>query len=412
LTPRVSRRSQRITVVAGGSIVRVLVLGGCGLQGRAVLHDLPKNPRVKEVIAADLKTDGVAGFTRHLNLDVIRFVRADVTDRSALMRLMAGGIDVVIDVLPAALTAAIAEAAVDAGVNAVNTMYSETLPDGLHERALRKGIAIMPEAGLDPGIDLVLSGYGAGQLDEVSALHSYCGGFPERAAAGNPLQYKISWTWNGVLLSYKRPARIIKDGAIVTIPAEDQHDARWIGTIDFPGVGPLELIPNGDAVSFAASLGLGRTLRDTTRCTMRWPGHAALWRPWIALKFLSDEPVKGLPFDLTPHQFMVKHLEPQLQYRDDERDIVAMRVVVEGRRDGRAMRITYDMLDTRDLQTGLFAMNRTTGFSVSVIGQMVGGGDISRKGLLTPLRDVPYRRFIDELSRRGITIGEKIEFIN
>ena len=67
---------------------------------------------------------------------------------------------------------------------------------------------------------------------------------------------------------------------------------------------------------------------------MRWPGHAALWRQLIALKLLSDDPVKGLPFGLTPHEFMVKHLEPQLQYREGERDIVAMRVIVAGRRGG------------------------------------------------------------------------------
>jgi len=389
--------------------MKVLVLGGCGLQGRAVLYDLSRSPGVEAVVAADLNVDVIAGFKRHLNLDLIRFVRADVTARGTLSRLMTGDVDVVIDVLPASLIGIVAEAAVDAGVSAVNTMYSETLPVGLHERALKKGIAIMPEAGLDPGIDLVLSGYGVSQMDEVHELHSYCGGFPEQTAIDNPLQYKISWTWNGVLLSYKRPARIMRDGTVIAIPAENQHDARWIGTIDFPGLGPLELIPNGDAVSFAESLGLAGTLLETSRCTMRWPGHAALWRQLTALKFLSDEPVMGLPFDLTPHQFMVKHLEPQLQYGNGERDIVAMRVIVAGRRGGRTVRITYDLVDRRDLESGLFAMNRTTGFSISIIGQMIGSGEIGAKGLLTPLRDVPYRRFIDEIARRGITIREAMD---
>jgi saccharopine dehydrogenase-like NADP-dependent oxidoreductase len=267
----------------------------------------------------------------------------------------------------------------------------------------------MPEAGLDPGIDLVLCGYGASQMDEVYELHSYCGGFPERTASDNPLNYKITWTWNGVLLSYKRPARIMRDGEIIDIPARDQHADQWIKTIDFPGVGQLELIPNGDAVSFADCLGLTRTLRSTTRCSMRWPGHAALWNTLVALKFLSDEPVKGLPFDLTPHEFMVKHLEPRLQYARGERDIVAMRNVIIGSRVGRQVKITYDMLDMRDVKTGLFAMNRTVGFAASIIAQMIAQGEIARKGLLATIRDVPYRRFIDELGRRGIAIRETVE---
>jgi lysine 6-dehydrogenase len=389
--------------------MRILVLGGAGLQGRAVLHDLSKSPQVKEVVCTDINLGSLSTFKRFLDMSKIRMQELDVRDENALVSLMKDHFDAVIDVLPAAFLGTVAEAALKAKVHLVNTMYGRQMPEGIDEKAREKGIILMPESGLDPGIDLVLCGYGTSQMDEVLELHSYCGGIPEAKAIDNPLKYKISWTWEGVLSFYKTPARMMKEGRIIDIPAGDLHGEQWIDTIDFPGVGPLELIPNGDAIVFAEYLGLSKTLRSTTRCSMRWPGHSDLWRKLIDLDFLSDDPVKGLPFQVTPRQFMVKHLEPRLQYRDGERDIVAMRIIIGGRKGGKGMKITYDLFDMRDLETGLFAMNRTVGYTASIVAQMIVNGEIKGKGLLTPVRDIPCRRFLTEIDKRGIRIKERIE---
>lgn len=389
--------------------MKILVLGGSGLQGRAVLHDLSRSSQVREVICADIHFEPLSKFERFLDMKKIKLRKLDVKDKSALVSLMKDRVDIVIDVLPAAFMGIVAEAAVEVGVSTVNTMYGHMLPKGIHERALEKGITIMPEAGLDPGIDLVLCGYGVSRMDEVNELYSYCGGVPELRAIDNPLKYKITWTWNGVLLSYKRPARIMRGGQVIDIPAEDQHAERWIETINFPGVGELELIPNGDAMIFAEYLGISKTLQSTSRCSMRWPGHSAFWKKMVDLKFLSEEPVPGLPCEITPHQFMVKHLEPQLQYKEGERDLVIMRNIVIGKKDGKGKKMTFDMLDMRDLETGLFAMNRTVGYTASIVAQMIANGEIEKKGFLAPVRDIPYNRFLQEISKRGIVIKEKSE---
>jgi saccharopine dehydrogenase-like NADP-dependent oxidoreductase len=148
----------------------------------------------------------------------------------------------------------VAEAALEAKVSVVNTMYGHQMPSDLHEKAGGKGIILMPECGLDPGFDLILCGYGVSQMDEVYELHSYCGGVPESRAIDNPLKYKITWTWNGVLLSYKRPARIMRGGQVIDIPAEDQHAEQWIGRSIFRS-GCTGVDPNGDAIIFAEYLG-------------------------------------------------------------------------------------------------------------------------------------------------------------
>jgi saccharopine dehydrogenase-like NADP-dependent oxidoreductase len=181
--------------------------------------------------------------------------------------------------------------------------------------------------------------------------------------------------------------------------------------MDFPGVGELEVIPNGDAVLFADMLGIGATVRETTRCTFRWPGHSAIWYPLAKLGFLDDRPVPGVPGDLSPRDFLVRHLGPRLQYSSQDRDLVVMRVIASGLRGGRRVRLVYDLLDQRDLSTGFLAMTRTVGFSVSIAAQMVAAGEIGRRGVLSAVHDIPPAAFLGRLRERGIRIEEREEIL-
>lgn len=386
--------------------MKVLVLG-CGLQGKAAVYDLCQSSLVKEVIAADGDAHALDVMLPHLDRQKLRQVTLEVKDREALVALMKES-DVVIDLMPMMLMNQVAEAAIEAGKSVVNTMYRHQYETSIHEKALAAGVTILPEAGLDPGIDLILCSKGVSLLDEVHELHSWTGGIPHPDAADNPLKYKITWTWFGVLLSYDRPSRIMADGQVVDIPAKEEFAPEHLVTFDFPGVGRLEAFPNGDAVRFCEHLGIMDTLKATSRRAMRWEGHTAFWKTLVDLDFLSTEPVPGLE-GVSPREFLNKHLEPRLQYKGDEKDLVAMRNVIKGLKDGRPMSITYDMVDTRDLTTGLFAMNRTVGYTASIAAQMIFEGVISEKGLLTAIKDIPHAPMMEALTQRGIVIQEHIE---
>jgi len=97
---------------------------------------------------------------------------------------------------------------------------------------------------------------------------------------------------------------------------------------------------------------------------------------------------------------------PQLKYRDDEKDIVAMYNVFEGLKGGRKKRMTTTLMIERDLKTGLFAMSIGVGYTASIVAQMIGSGQITPKGVLNPATDVPYGPFMAELSKRGIEVTE------
>jgi lysine 6-dehydrogenase len=388
--------------------MKIVVLGGLGLQGRAALWDLSRNSRVREIVCADGHLEAWGRLAGWMDTARIRPVQVDASSRKALVALLSQGADAAIDLLPSELMATAFEAAIEARVPIVSTNYGRTVAH-LHQQALEAGVALMPECGLDPGIDLVLCGHAVRQFDRLEVLDSYCGGFPEKAACDNPLAYKISWNWDMVLRTQKRDSVFIREGRRLTVPAAEQHENPMIHTIVFPGLGELEAIPNGDAFFYAELLGLTRSLRQAGRYSLRWPGWCAFWAPLKKLGFLSDDPLPGLPCPVSPHQFLDKLLGPRLQYQPHEKDLVAMYNRFEGLAGGRRKKIVMTLVIARDLDTGLLGMNLGVAYPACIVAEMLATGQITAKGLLNPALHVPYAPFMAELSRRGIEIKENVE---
>ena len=382
--------------------MKVLVIGGCGIQGRAALYDLSRNASVDHVTCADIQPELIHSFD-FIDKAKIQIVHIDANDPNALASTMDENFDVVIDFLPPQYIRTVAEAAIKSGVNLVNTNYGYDILD-LDHAAKEKGITIMPECGLDPGIDLIIYNFSLKYFDEVFKLNSYCGGIPEKAACDNPLKYKISWNMSAVLKSQKRDATLISDSELVYIPAKDQHENAFIHHIQFPGLGTLEAIPNGNAVHYAKLLKIADKLCETGRYTLRWPGWCDFWKPMKQLGFLDDTPVKNLPCELTPNEFMTKLLAPRLQYKKDEKDLAVMLNEFEGLKDGKRILMTCSLSIERDLNTGLMAMSMGVAYPACIVAEMIVKSIIEKKGVLSPAKDIPPDLFMAELKKRGIMV--------
>jgi len=385
-----------------GVPVKILLLG-VGLQGKAALHDLVNSPEITQIIAADANYEDLETYVKTLKTDKVKPVQLDVRNKEQVAEQM-GQVQAVIDLLPKQFRLEAARQAVENGIHFIETSYA--LPEytelGKHAEAL--GITILPECGLDPGIDLVLAGRAVREFDEVHELHAYGTGVPEPEAANNPLKYKISWTFAGVLSAYQRPARMLKNGKVIDLTPSEMFDAAYVHTVDVEGLGTMEAYYNGDAVKFLDILQIADTVTDTGRYSLRWPGHTVFWKKMVDLGFLKEEPILVDGKEVSPQQFVHDLLAPQLQYLPTERDVAGIRIEVVGLKDGQRKRIIYQMIDRRDLDTGLLAMQRTVGYSASIGAQMVLNGQINKRGLLSPTRDIPSDIFIEELKKRGIHI--------
>jgi saccharopine dehydrogenase-like NADP-dependent oxidoreductase len=379
------------------------LLLGVGLQGKAALYDLVRNPQVERVIAADINEIDLNLFVSGLNSDKVVPVALDVHVEDHVANLMKS-VQAAIILLTPALNIPMARLAVKQGIHFIETSYATREHKILGLEAEEKSIAILPEFGLDPGIDLVLAGQAIQELDEVHELKMYGSGVPELAAADNPLKYKVSWTFAGVLRAYQRSARLLAGGQVIDLSPIEIFSSENTHIVDVESLGSMEAYPNGDAVRFLETMGIEDTIQEAGRYTLRWPGHCAFWKKMVGLGFLDENPIQVDGAYISPRKFVHDLLLPQLQYRDGERDLVVVRVDARGIKDGQKKRLIYQVIDWRDLDTGLFAMQRTVGFTASIGAQMILRGDIQKRGLLSPITDVPAQVFFEELRQRGIVI--------
>ena len=169
--------------------MRMLVLGA-GLQGSACAFDLLQNPDVREVRLADLNVDHLPPFLAPYSGPRLIPTRVDVRSRDAVLALMRQ-CDAVMSAIPYYFNFPLAELAVEAGVHFCDLGGNTEIvfqQKGLSEKAAAKGVTIIPDCGLAPGMVNVLAQYGISQLDTVSAVRMFVGGLPQqpRAAAQLP----------------------------------------------------------------------------------------------------------------------------------------------------------------------------------------------------------------------------------
>jgi lysine 6-dehydrogenase len=139
--------------------------------------------------------------------------------------------------------------------------------------------------------------------------------------------------------------------------------------------------------------------------TLRYPGHAALVRPIRDLGLLANEPIEVKGKKVVPRDVFIAAVHPRL-FKPDGRDLVALQVQVTGKKGGKPRSITFRLIDYYDAAHGISAMMRTTGYSLSITGQMQVDGRVTLKGVHTPDEAMPFKAYVSELSRRGIRIEE------
>ena len=162
--------------------MKIIVLG-VGLQGKAVIHDLESSTLVTEIFAADIFTKEnsfaeTEDFLAKRGYSKTRAIKLDVVNEKNLAgRFTERGLNAVICMLPIELALTAARAALDAGIPFISSNYTYDL-SVLDELAKEKNGIILPEMGLDPGIDLILGRLAKDELDVVYGINSYGGGIP------------------------------------------------------------------------------------------------------------------------------------------------------------------------------------------------------------------------------------------
>lgn len=379
--------------------MRMLVLGA-GLQGSACAFDLLQDKRVERVVVGDVRLDRIPAFLQKLTDDSRLELRSvDARDPNALRAAMTG-VDAVMNALPYYFNLEVSQLAVEAGIHCCDLGGNTAIVFDqmkLDEAARARNISIVPDCGLAPGMVNILAEAGIKTFDQVNSVKLFVGGLPQQPEP--PLNYQIVYSLEGVLDYYTTPSWVLDNGQPKQVDALSDLE-----TVRFPEpVGALEAFHTAGGLSTMASRYQGK-VKTMVYKTLRYPGHADAMRTIRELGLLDLGPIDVKGKSVAPRDVFIACAEPKLR-KHQGKDLVALRVEVEGKKDGKFTTVTYDLLDFYDGENHVSAMERTTGYSLSITGMMQVERRVRGTGVLPPELAMPVDDYITELGRRGIKIS-------
>ena len=382
--------------------MKVVVLGA-GLMGKEAARDLVKSEDVEKVYLADLNVHQAEEFAKQLTSNKLDILLLDANNDEQLRNVMALG-DVVINALFYTFNEKVARTAVEIGVHSIDLGgHIGGATDavlGLAKEAEAKGVTIIPDLGVAPGMINILTGYGAGKLDKVGSIKLYVGGIPINPEP--PLNYNIVFSLEGVFDHYTDPSHVIRNGKLMEVSSLSEVEA-----IHFDGFGELEAFhTSGGTSTLTQSFSDVNTLEYKT---IRYKGHAEKFQLLVDLGLLSrDNEVAIDGKNVKVRDVMREHLSPQLRL-GEKSDAVLLRVIISGEKDGTQVTYEYDLVAEKDLTVNETAMARATANTISIVAQMIGNGIITRRGAYPPEKIIPGEQYIAEMKKRGVIIEETIE---
>lgn len=360
------------------SRMAVTVLG-CGLVGRAIVHDLCGEFDVLAVDRSPEALDAVA----HLPC---RRVQADVFAAGVLERL-AGEAQLVVSAMPGAAGFRLLERLIDLGKDAVDISFTEEDPTALAPRAAARGCTVFADCGVCPGLSNIVAGHAARRLfARLDRYVCYVGGLPRNPRP--PWFYQNPFATESVLDEYTRPCRFRIEGRPAVL--EPLSGAE---TVEFPETGPLVAFHTDGIRTLLASLAEVPTLVEKT---LRHPQH------YDFILRLRDA------------GFFAPDVRPMLEtvcrrawrFGAGEADLTVMRLLFEGATPQGPARILFDLVDHYDPSSGLLSMARTTGFTAAAAARLILDGRFRRPGVHPPealgFEPELYEAMIAMLEARGV----------
>lgn len=378
--------------------MKMLVLGA-GLQGCATAYDLVTHTDA-DVAIADLDPSTLPGWLEKAGGTRLQRIALNARDEAAVRAAMQGRTSVM-SALPYYFNGPMAKLAVecgchfsDLGGNTEIVMEQKKL-DGA---ARAKGLSIIPDCGLAPGMVNILAAEGIRRLDRADRVKIYVGGLPQHPEP--PLNYQIVYSLEGALDYYTTPSWILREGKPVQVEALSELE-----NVEFPEpVGTLEAFHTGGGISTMPFAWEGK-IQTMEYKTLRYPGHVDIMKPIRELGLIDNEPIDVKGKQVVPRDAFIAAVHPKL-FKPKGQDLVALRVEVSGEKNGSEKKTTFQLIDRMDENTGISAMMRTTGYSLAITGLMQADGRVTEKGVHTPDEAMPFGPYVSELKERGVVIEE------
>ena len=378
--------------------MRMLVLGA-GLQGSACAFDLLNNSAVERVLLADVQVGSLPTFLAPFVGNRLATLSLDVRDVAAVRAAMTQ-CDAVMSAIPYYFNFPLAQLAVDAGVHFADLGGNTDIvrqQQTLDANAKARGVSVVPDSGLAPGMVNVIAQHGIDQFEQVERVQLFVGGLPQ--VPEPPLGYQIAYSIEGMIDYYTTPSLVVRDGVPQEVNALSELE-----TVHFPEpLGDLEAFHTAGGLSTMAFRYAGK-IASMEYKTLRYPGHARIMEAVRELGLLDTVAVEVKGQQVVPRDVFVRVAGEKL--RKGKPDLVALRVVVTGTNVGQRSTRAWEVVDHYDAAHGITAMMRTTGYTLSITGQLQVMGAIP-PGVHTPDECIPSSQYFAMLAERGVILSQK-----
>ncbi|SUZ63159.1 uncharacterized protein METZ01_LOCUS16013 [marine metagenome] len=375
--------------------MKFLVLGA-GAQGSACAFELLQRPEVDRVVLADLDVNEPRPFLKHFLGGALELLTLDATDEVAV-RSALESVDGVASALPYYFNLDMTRLAIESKANFCDLGGNTEIVDQQRKmtvEAQERDVSVVPDCGLAPGMVNILAQGGIDALDETESVKIYVGGLPQ--VPEPPLNYQLVYSLEGVLDYYTTPVLVLEGGEVI-----DKEPLTGVETVTFEALGELEAFLTAGGISRMPYRYRG-LIPSMSYKTLRYPGHCELMKSMRNLGLMDLDPVEIGGASVVPRNLLIKVLDTKLR-KPSGKDLVVMRVVIDGAIDGASRTVTYEMVDYYDQDQEITAMMRTTGYSLGATAYMQAAGLIP-KGVHTPSECVPAEMYIQQLANRGIVI--------
>jgi saccharopine dehydrogenase-like NADP-dependent oxidoreductase len=382
-------------------------------------------------------------------------------DRAELRDAAIGAADVVISMLPARMHPTVAECCVRLGKHMITASYVSDEMRALDGAARGKGLLLLNEMGVDPGIDHMSAMRVIDRIKaaggKLSSFESSTGGLVAPEHDDNPWNYKFTWHPSNVVTAGQGVSRFLHNGRIKYIPYHKIF--RRTELVEVLDVGAFEVYANRDSLKYKEIYGLD-DIQTLFRGTMRRPGYSKAWDVFVQLgmteqtyvledseqmtyrDFLnsylpyaknvpletklagylgideeSDEMQKikwcgifeakriGLP-RATPARILQNLLEPKWQLGPQDLDMIVMQHVFKAEFDDVRRQITSSLV-FKGRDTTHTAMAMTVGIPVAIAAKLLLTGRIRATGVQIPITREIYEPVLAELADLGVRFVER-----
>ena len=328
---------------------KVVVLGA-GRVGKTIAADLSEE---FDVTSADIRQDALELLASRYRL------KTRVTDLGSATAVCdaIGEADLVVSAVPGHMGFHTLKTIIECGKDVVDISFFPEDALALDALAARCEVTAAVDCGVAPGTPDFLAGFHAGQM-QVQEFEFMVGGLHFRRT--EPDRYLPTFSPSDVWEEYTRPARYVKDGAVITMPPLSEPEL-----VEFHIDGralTLEAF-NTDGLRTLITTMAGR-IPNMKEKTLRFPGHIA----WI--ERLKSTGQTWMPGTWAPS--------------DDEDEFTVMRIILRGVQNGRNKKISYTLFVTWDHAAGMSSMSRATGYACTGVARCILDGAYKRAGISPP----------------------------